>query len=371
MTRATRPSSVLSLFVLTISLHATLSSAAAGPPTFDLAWTLGQWRDSADFTIPDSVLIRWKQTNYPAGTRDDLARLRSLVGDKPDHPKRREMETLARQLEVEPDSWTHTLWYEHENRFRLSTTYSAGRPITYNDVAVDNGAVWRITDRTLHLYSQSKIPEGEDPNFRIRIVALNIGILLEPGFVAGSWGLRPISASRNGNEWTCITESEDGTRRFRRRGTIFIEGAKEILRVQTSEIIASPDPATLGHTTEFTEWRANEVIGVTFPHREHSRRADGTPSHSFELLEMRPLAPGELDPLLAEPRADGEDPVRGRVGFVSILDSRSGQSRIESADSPASPPPDHPRSQNRFSWQILAAGSAVATFLLIAFRLRK
>lgn len=353
-----------------ITLVACLEGPAAyAAPTFDLEWVKARWMEADAFELPKQVVIRWRTTTHPIETVEDLARLRSLVGDLPDHPLRHKMLTLARQLEQHPDSQTLMLWYESELRFRVSCTYSDGQSIEYNDTAVDNKSGWRLTDRSLHLYSTSRLPEGEDPRFLLHALPVQLNRLINHSFGSGPLGISPIAAWRDNSAWMCITESSDSNRRYRITG-VLVPGDKGVsLRVIRNDIIESDDTQWLGSYIVYADWKTVPLHAEPIPHRIDSFLPDGRTKHTFELLEYRRLEPGELDPLLKQPDPGLPEPIRGELKFASIFDSRDGRTGIQSTTDGLSPETGRATNQ-RPPWYLIAIVLAVVSFVLIAFRVR-
>jgi hypothetical protein len=153
-------------------------------------------------------------------------------------------------------------------------------------------------------------------------------------------------------------------------GTIAANGGREVLHVDETVVTESSEASFAGAVTRYLDWRHEPFFGRDAAHRIEMLHGDGSLYFSVDLLEVRGLEPGELDPLLETPQADGSDPIRGPLTVRSIINSKSGHSVVQSGI--VGPNPDAPPGAGlqRIAWKSAAVASAVLAFVLIAVRIR-
>lgn len=190
------------------------------------------------------------------------------------------------------------------------------------------------------------------------------------GLIKGGFGQVPVSVQRAGSGWSSDLETPSGDRRFRLTGTIVDESGRESLHFVESRTVLSIDESLVGSSIRFLDWRHDAFLERDIAHRVEMRWGNGPMSYSIDLLEIRALNPGELDPLLSTPTTDGQDPVRGALTVRAVNDSRTGRSMLRTdtggliSDRNST---DHGTDQ---TWKIVAVIGAVLVFVLIAVKIK-
>jgi len=343
-----------------------VQTALAAP--YDLDWVREQWALADAFELPEQIVMKWTRTEYPEETADDLAEYQSIIEGKPDHPLRRKAETLARRLATGGDVAEWTLWYEDEDRFRLSNTYPDGSlAVEFNDTVVDGDRAWRMTDRGLHLLDMNELPEDEHPRMGLSQFRTNLMYSIWTGFGTGGQDRHPESVEIGDGRWSCKLLGAKPGNEWVLDGLIDADGL--VIQSSTVRLFASV-PKYEGGRTEYSDRRWNQVLGQMISHSHTFYDRDDRRMNTVEIVELRPLEAGELDALLIEPTVDSIDTVRGKVGFRAIYNMRGTPSVVETGLGSMPKPPVTPLAKPKrgipLAYPVIGLG--VLLFLLIAFK---
>lgn len=312
-------------FVVVFLLSALAPAAVA--QRYGLDWMTAEWQRADRFELPENMYISFTRTEFADGSADDLAALEAMIAGKPDHPKRREAETLRRKLEHGGDVTTWRLWYESDDRYRIAQTFPEGFPaVRYNDVVVDGDRSWRMTNRGLHLLDMDALPENEHPRMNLSQFQTALMQSIWPGFGSGSMNRTPSEVRVDSGVWLCEIESESPGHRWVLEAGLTPDGP----RIGASRVVefASND-AYEGGRIEYGDWGPLPVLDRPAAFTQTFFGRNGVVQYEIGIVEVREIRAGELDSLLVEPSADSTDPIRGRSEFAAVYDLRGKPSVIE------------------------------------------
>jgi hypothetical protein len=339
---------------------------------FDLDWTKKQWDLREAFEIPAPISVTWTVESDPRGSFSDLQRLGAEVGDKPDHPQRNEMERLERALADGGTITTYEICYRGKNEFRVSSTMPESGLIDYNDVVVKpDGTVWRMTDRSLHLYDTDRIPEGERPEDRVESLYNFLQYAMWGGMGDGLGDRAPVSVSVNGTSWTCEVASEGSGRRWRLSGEIVAApGGERSLRVHES-LVVEDDGRFLGASIRFSDYRPSAYFDRELAHRIEWVKPDGDMRQVAQFVSFGDCTEPEFAELSRDPTPEGSDAIRGTTAYGTIYDSRGSGTvltgldgaLIDTLEGNSDRPVDR-------GWVVVVAVGGIGFFLLLFVRRR-
>lgn len=306
-----------------VLLSVFVAAAAHGQELGSLEWFRAEWKAAEKVGLPEGHYIDYSILTRIPGDEAELARLAEIIEGKPDHPLRRTHDELKSQIEIGPKTTRYRLWYGGPNRWRLSMTHPLHLPAGYEyaEIAYDGPRTWWMTPKELRLLDARRPPEGHDPAGLISALPHYINDWLAMGFSSGPLGVTPVSSVVRDGVWEATTASASGQRVWQYSGHV---DASRVVIDSMTLIASNDDPKWLGHRKVWSEWLFVDAIGRWAATRVDSIDADGLAYMTTALHEIRPLKPGELDPLMTRPAADSTDPVRGPVTFTSIVDYGSG-----------------------------------------------
>ena len=304
-------------------LSVLLAAAAHGQESGSLEWFRAEWKAAEKVGPPEGYYIDYSIMTRVPGDEAELARLAAIIEGKPDHPLRRTHDELKAQIEIGPKTTRYRLWYGGPSRWRLSMTYPLHLPAGYEcaEIAYDGPRSWWMTPKELRLLDARRPPENRDPAALISALPHYVSDWLAMGFSSGPLGITPVSSVVRDGVWEATTTSATGQRVWRYRGRV--EGDR-IVADNRELIVAEDDPTVVGYRSTWSEWLYIDAVGRWAAARVDRFDADGVAYMTTVLHEIRPLTPGELNPLLPLPTPDGTDPIRGPVTFTSIVDYGSG-----------------------------------------------
>lgn len=336
-----------------------------------LEWFKSEWRAAESVSLPRETFLHYSLVLPVEGDASDLAALAKRIEGRPDHPDRRHYEALRRQLEHGPRTVTYRLWYKDARRWRLAADYSEGEVIPYVDVAINGDNAWQMTPRALRLIDPDRPPESLDPSARLTAAPNHYRAWITWRFGPGPLDLQPVASRLVGNRWEATVRSSDGSREFRYLGTV------QDGRIHPDRIVmvrADDRPGLANAETRFTDWEYSAFADRWIPASITSVSAE---HHQEQILhELRPLRPGEWEPVVATPTLDGEDPLRGPTTFVSVFDHRPGANHAETINEDGSvvrspipeTPTTGPRSRRLQTVGWFLAGAIAAWLIFLRLR---
>jgi len=349
------------------------AAVALGQEIGSLEWFRAEWKAAERLGVPEGHYIEYSILTRVPGDEAELERLAGIIEGKPDHPLRRTHDELKTQIEIGPKTTRYRLWYGGPSRWRLSMTHPLHLPAGYEyaEIAYNGPRTWWMTPKELRLLDARRPPEGRNPAGLISALPHYINDWLAMGFSSGPLGITPASSVVRDGVWEATTTSATGQRVWRYSGRV---DGDRIYTDVLELIVCEDDPKWLGHRKAWSDWFDANAIGRWAAARVDSIDADGLAYMTTVLHEIRPLKPGELDPLLARPTPNGSDPVRGPVTYTSIVDYGSGTAETwqDGERVTVSLPPDASR-QPAPAWLKPAGWSLVAIIVgaLVWFRLKK
>ena len=320
---------------------------AAAQELGSLSWFQSQWQTADSLAMPEGIFLHYSMVLPVQGDAEDLQALADEISGYPDHPKRKQYEALHRQLEHGPRTITYRLWYKEPKRWRLAVDYAQGDPLPHFDSAVNGGEAWHMTPRELRLVDPNRPPEGMDPFSRIAAVPAYYRAWVGWNLSIGPLDLQPTTAKLMGDRWEGTARSPDGEHEFRYLGTL--DGN----RIRFDRIIktrSGNQPEWIGAETVFSDWQYSEFLDRWIAGSVLS--SSSKHNQTQVLHELRPLREDEWQTLVATPKADGNDPIRGEATFVSIVDLRPGSHHVDVLQ------PDGTTTRTRITASPIAAGQS-------------
>lgn len=319
------------LWFITIVFTAAPLSAATLSADEDAvrAWFAKEWAAASKW--PDVGLLQLDVTDeaHPRLTDAEYAALKAEVEGRPEHPRKREYETLTTIRRDGPYRFGYLIALGGEERWRFGMTYSSGS-VKYFDQALTPKHAWKLTETALEVLDRDAVEAG-DPSQDIRnsfrtflpvVSQLLSGDLIGYAFM-GRYEAGAVSVDgprwkvtlRAGSEPESMTEVHVAGRWDSAAGRGFVE---------TSRIVRSPVAGVAGSTRRFLDWRLDANSGLWWARRVENRGANGVLDRVHVLNGVRRLTDSEFDALVAVPADGREDPWRGMPTFTAVADRRRG-----------------------------------------------
>lgn len=284
------------------------------------------WTAAQAFSVPPHLHIRYHEILYPALDDNEFVKLQALVADKPDHPERRALDAETRRRKNGSERVAYEAWYSGPGEWRFNLT-DHGQNI-FVDQIVTPTIIWSLIPQTLTV-----IPPGPNapPHKNYAVAETTIARTLKE-FAWGKLGMgrsglfTPQDASIVQDQWTGTASSADGTT-WRGTGRVTLGDGRFI--VEKDELLRVPkDPKEEGKTAAFLGWAISDVFGGWLCNRIEEYSADGrlVKVRSLDLMEALDL--DSFQQLTQVPTPNGEDIVRGKMQFTSMLDYRSNAEKM-------------------------------------------
>lgn len=340
------------------------------------AWFEREW--AAAQAMPDlgDCSIAWNLEFWSVPPEDEIARLRESVAGKPDHPGRRELERIDRCLLGDPPVLARRVWARSAEAWRSNTTFERGGFI---DSSMSPKFVWQLGHAQLTIGDLAEA-DGSMADVRSELYTFwpELGRLLFGGLSDGAIsGMTRGTLQWDGSLWTVTLafgppdkspalETEISGRWDPALARGFVVGE----RVVTNTV----RPADIGSELVYDEWKYIEALGRWVASRVEERAPDGGLQRAYVFVDAWKGSPGEFEQVVAVPKIDADDPVRGRPTFTRLVDYRNGTLRDREGNGEtfnrALPLSDRPEARAWHRWLGWVTAAALLGGL-IAIRLRR
>lgn len=301
------------------------SSAVAADIETVRAW-LKKSIEEAKAGPPTMVHAKWVVTETLAGM-PDLEALRREVGDKPDHPRRTELENWERLAKSGGERREIEAWWGNEHQWRISQTYAPETGSTAVDVAVAGDLLWMMTPNTLNIESLRSRPDERSWESYGSFVSNALSGTFHGGIaLLASFPESEVLPGDEPDVW--MVRSKDSSREAFVR-VLWDNRAVRGFPAETG--IRSRDPKVLDGASE--SWHKWQRLGwAQRPIGANQRWVAGEtrvfkpglfkPTQVYQLVGVRPLDEGELARAVAIPELGSPDISRGTVKFTAVNDYR-------------------------------------------------
>jgi|GEM_PF-2856653 len=280
------------------------------------SWLRSEWEAArGEYSFP-GVEIRYTIDLSYVPPAEELAALRREVQGKPDHPGWHDLEIYDRRLRDGPDRINTRLWLAN-GEWRASESANASHPAF--DYGTDGDVSWSLSSNTLNLVDSDSPPPQRDYRGLI-----NSNVLVLSKFLHGHIGIgEPKRAvlreiHEGSRRWTAVAEGDGFRAAFEGRWS------EELGRGFVERMVIEQDrPQFIGEATEFRDWHYDDLLGKWIAGRVVERRPDGLVDKVLVFESSAPVTPAEFDALVAAPRLDRPDPIRGDFRVSTVSDFRA------------------------------------------------
>ncbi len=338
------------------------------------AWLAEECGRAERMDLPENLAIGWTYEDRCVLTAQELASLRSEVGDKPFHPRRPELEKVERQLR-DGKTLTHLLLIRiGQDRWRFGMEYP-GQLVM--DTTYGSRESWQRMNDTLKVFDPSAVETGRTPDTNPKSQEFVFRPDLEAVFF-GKFGSTKSSGLDLKNltvdklTWRATFASPDpSVLEWVYDGIWSLEHDRGF--VESQIILKHPDAHWVGHVERFGDWKRLGDSGPWAAHTVRRLDAKNREWRRIVAVEQVGLTADELTAALAIPKAGVSDPIRGEPRIARVLDYRRGvddrldpdSGAISASHSLPGLPLKQPVDRSRvLGWGVLALLSAFAVALL-------
>src|SRR5690348_3821162 len=136
------------ILVLTIVCRSAIAQTGDGRSDEVEGWIKRLWTETHDYEPSRSVEIRWT-SSVNAVSAETLARWKTEIEGKPDHPRRLEISTQERRLRDGPDKVGVVLRYADASLWRQSEDHLYNPTLLFSDSAFDGTVCWLLNRESL------------------------------------------------------------------------------------------------------------------------------------------------------------------------------------------------------------------------------
>ncbi len=319
--------------------YAPASSARSQALTSDQvsSWIASEVSSCAGLPVLGDHSISWRVEQWWVPTLAELNLLRSEVANKPDHPRKADLEQYDNALRKTPTTKKYRLWSKGPGKWRLCMNWGRlGDTEQYWDKTLTDQVAWTL------LQSQLEVADPREPSrpgMNLHMIERSFGSDIEEFFSGRMCSVarskyefgRPLVESMR---WSVSAARGGGTAGSQRIEVSFSgrwepehqRGFVEQIRVVRNDL----QPDSVGERTVFSDWRQVGEVDRWISHRVERFRGDGSLDRVLVFERVHTGSPGEFDDVTRVPPIDGQDAIRGKSEFRFVTDHRSGaQSAVD------------------------------------------
>jgi hypothetical protein len=337
-------------------------------------WVKGAIAKAASIENDASFKAVYETRSLQKADLAEIERLRARVAGKPAHPDRTQLGMLERIERRGEDLRVKSLWWDR-GRFRLSRDPGVEPEGGYFECVDLGDEGWKMSPQQLTVVGPMDTRPGGH-NVRLSgtsslqeiatFWAAGLSTLGTSGNVQvettpqGVWRAAGTITTSVGERRVVVTGRWDQARQAG-----LVERTDAYLPTNLTNPIYSS--VVTGH--QWMDW-FGAFVGTEVVITEN-----GTPRQRLTLVSLSPLDQAEFRTLIARPKIDGSDPIRGKVTFTQYVDYRrdtpdlrvaNEKGEFEKVDYPDTPAGRRNATLQTLGW--IAAGGIIAT--LIALRIR-
>jgi len=295
----------------------TLSLTAAGQvPLPDVDAVNQRMEEVASTVAPTGIYVEytsyiWMNTSQAA--ERVIEKYAHAVEEDPDHPWADVVERAWRDLESPPEPQRRQMWVDSRSQWRTALNAppvyvpkDVNPSAFFDDARNAQGLVWKLDSRGVTVERSGQVPEtrrhlGFDEWQNLWRMHTAGGIF------AGKLDLHAVRVDRDGDAWSATMATGDGRRVREYTGRVRPDGF--VLPTGYRETGAEFN----GFHAEFTDWKYVGFLDTWIAHRVRYVGPEPEQLTQSELLEVRPLEPGEIELVTRVPEPGRPDPIRGSV----------------------------------------------------------
>jgi hypothetical protein len=335
------------------------------------AWFDAEWKEANEFPSFGHMSIAWRLEEYTALDADEVARLRSEVEGRPEHPRLIDLQRIDERARTGKPTiiGRYQLFWDGDGAWRYCTSYDS----VYIDHVQHARQPWRMSDTTLIMLDPERMgKDDEHQTDRQRNVFIpSLGRLLYGGLSAGRISqLVPSPVQIEGDGWSVtLARTAPGSTTTSFEATVRGRWDTDAGRgfVTSWTITSSPRSETVGSGYAIEDWHVDATAGRWIARRAVHRDARGRATRADILESVTLLEHGGIEAYLAPPGPDATDPVRGKVTYTGFSDLRNAPPAPPSTTTPPwTQPPERPGLGWRHAgWGVLslAVGVLIASIV--------
>lgn len=315
------------------SLHVTLALLvvlgfafpARGQSSQDVETWLRSELAPKEWTFGDSpVRIEYRELRGSMLSTEELAALGREIEGKPDHPRRAEYERELGRRDHGPDVRAVKFWFAPGIGWRESKSMTSGGQDTYLDTASTDEYTWIMSPKVMSAVdTKGARPKGRNYESAIDTVVIEAGLFTDRGLSYLRSGAAKFErATGDASSWKAVA-------RFDRTNIeIEIVGAMSNGRFVINAIRpVAPNPEYADAGGYRFGGEVEIVKGIVGSPLIEALDASGKVLRTLEWVDRAGVSEDDVRRVLAVPRFDGEDPVRGKATYEKEDDFRASEQR--------------------------------------------
>lgn len=352
----------------------TAGQAAGQEKTFD-AWWRGMVETAKDIPCGDRPFrVKWRVVDARSPSPQEIEALRRSIAGHPEHPDRALLAQLESIAAGKP-FWVEKQFWIRGSQFRRSDNDSRGDG-RGNDCALGDGVAWSLNARELVVMSDTKLAPGYPLDAELSILKPEFGTLMTGGlsyFRRYLDHVRPALTSDTTWDASGTAAFDGDVFEVRIKGTWNPGEGWGTVEEASSHVPASPTPN--GWMFRSAHWVPNAILGRPAAKAVTQFDASGKPERRMELIEYEPIDDARFEQIIALPKVNEPDPIRGALTFTSITDYRPDKpirktlegGEVVRAEAESRMPMPAAAASRSFAWWIVL-GVLVAALVLVRLK---
>lgn len=313
---------------------ATSSQSQAAPATKEqvLSWFEKQQAAAKDIKTLAGKMIRYRMIVGGRPNEAEVEELRRTVAGKPDHPARKKLAILERRLKNGPDVSEVSAVRNDELHFRVSTNALYDK--TWTEMAADGGIAWTTTDGGQLMLRDKESGEDYASAFNAyhSSAAIAIGNLVFGGVWEDTdWPEKIENVSVDGTRWSLriVRTSPDNSIFFIDFNGTWNESTSTGT-VKEKKLLSDGKPPVLEIKTTLEGWKFDSVLGRDVASRVVIENRDPDfGAKTLEWIGAEEIDAKKFNAIVAVPKLNTPDPLRGSLNLKSIYDVRPSKSQVQ------------------------------------------
>ena len=300
------------------------------PVLGSMEWFVERLNEPTDPIDLSGQYVEFTERTWPVeGDSAMLEELAAQINGRPEHPRWPQYERLRRQLELDGFRWRYRIWFEDENRWRVSVdTDDPSMRSTFHDAARSSaGESWMWIRDSLTILDPSDPPDRFDPAGHLIHARKFVYRFLTPIGQAKNLDLSQIESSVDGRTWSAIARSSDGLHELRFTGRVVADQSSvDLLKIEHT---SHPVTEHVGQSMVYAGWMQSRAFGRRLPESVTTVAGDGRLLSTSALIEARRLFQDEMESITRLPDAiTGHDGIRDATLIREVIDRRPGRGTI-------------------------------------------
>lgn len=351
------------------------------------SWLARAWEEAGTLPNFGDANLKWRVQRLYVPPEAQLDAMRRAVTGKPDHPDRMFLMNYERRVRGERDEIGRQLWcrgdgnWRHNADLQIVDQFTSQAKPTYIDTTVLPDRHWQLGADTLLVEPPDISPKSEIggvTNVRADF-ATELGWLFTGGLANARQSKTTLGeVTTNGPKWSVVASNAVSAagKEYRVRFDGRWDQAQSRGFIERGEIVAHQyKPEAVGTAWVLSDWRTDPATGKAIAWKVEKFKPGNILDERYVVDHFSAEAGKSFEEVTRTPPPEGNDALRGKLAFDSIMDLNKGV-RIDLKTQTEQPLPFQPRrltpETGKINWLVWVSSSCVVVgFGLAWFRRRK